>query len=112
MKMIRRSIEDLHRPLTAEQKAELAALAAMPDEDINLSDIPELTDKFWQNAKQGQFYRPLKQQLTLRLDADVIAWFKEQSPDGDGYQTHINRALRQYALGGSAAKEKAKENPA
>ena len=100
MKLKTVTTEDLYRPLTAEQETELAALAARPDEDINLSDIPELTDKFWQNAKQGQFYRPLKQQLTLRLDADVVAWFKAQTPEGDGYQTHINRALRQYAMGG------------
>lgn len=100
MKMKTVTTEDLYRPLTAEQETELAALAARPDEDINLSDIPELTGKFWQNAKQGQFYRPLKQQLTLRLDADVVAWFKAQTPEGDGYQTHINRALRQYAMGG------------
>jgi uncharacterized protein (DUF4415 family) len=58
-----------------------------------------LPNEFWKNAKQGQFYRPLKQQLTLRLDADVIVWFKAPTPEGDGYQTHINRALRQYAIG-------------
>ncbi len=90
---------DLHRPLTAQQQADLAALAALPDEAIDTSDIPELTDKFWRNARQGRFYRPIKQQLTLRLDADVVAWFKAHTPDGDGYQTHINRALRQYAMG-------------
>ena len=42
------------------------------------------------------FYRPLKQQLTLRLDADVIAWFKDHAPKGQGYQTNINRALREH----------------
>jgi uncharacterized protein (DUF4415 family) len=110
MKMVRRTTEDLYRPLTAQQQADLAALAARSDEDINLSDIPELTDDFWKNAERGRFYRPLKQQLTLRLDADVIAWFKAQTPEGDGYQTHINRALRDYAMGGSAIKSKA--NPA
>ena len=62
------------------------------------AEIPELTDKFWQNAKQGQFYRPLKQQLTPRPDADVVSWFKAHMPEGDGYQTHIDRALRQYAM--------------
>jgi uncharacterized protein (DUF4415 family) len=39
---------------------------------------------------------PLKQQLTLRLDADVIAWFKDHAPKGQGYQTNINRALREH----------------
>ena len=88
MKMKKFTTEDLYCPLTAEQEAELAALATWPDEDINLSDIPELTDKFWQNAKQGQFCRPLKQQLTLRLDADVVAWFKAQAPEGGGSNPH------------------------
>ncbi len=42
------------------------------------------------------FYRPMKQQLTLRLDADVVAWFKDHAPKGAGYQTDINRALREH----------------
>ena len=61
----------------------------MKDEDIDLSDIPEITD--WSNAVVGKFYRPLKQSLTIRLDADVIAWLKSQ---GTGYQTRINSLLR------------------
>ena len=40
----------------------------------------------------------MKQQITLRLDADVVNWFKEQAPDGRGYQTKINRALREYVM--------------
>ena len=93
------SIDDLYGPLTARQKAEIAAYTVPADEDIDFSDIPELTDEFWKNAKPNPFYRPVKQQLTLRIDADVIAWFKAQTPEGDGYQTLMNRALRQYALG-------------
>jgi len=42
------------------------------------------------------FYRPVKQQLTLRLDADIIAWFKAEVLGGEGYQTSINAALREY----------------
>ena len=61
----------------------------MKDEDIDLSDIPEITD--WSNAVVGKFYRPVKQSLTIRLDADVIAWLKSQ---GSGYQTRINSLLR------------------
>jgi len=45
----------------------------------------------WQSAKIGDFYRPLKKVVTLRLDADVLAWFKK---DGNRYQTRINQALR------------------
>jgi len=82
--------------LSPEQQAELAALADMPDEQIDTSDIPETAD--WDSAERGVFYRPVKQQITLRLDADVIAWFKNHSdaPMGRGYQTRINRALREY----------------
>ncbi len=81
-------------PLNAAQQAELDALAALPEDKINTSDIPEQLD--WQRAKRGLFYRPIKKQLTLRLDADLIAWFKARVPDGEGYQTSINTALREY----------------
>ena len=76
---------------TASQKRELKALAAMKDEDIDFSDIPEQLD--WSGAKRGMFYKPVKQQLTLRLDADLVHWFKK---NGTGYQTRINTALRDY----------------
>lgn len=79
--------------LTPKIKAELEALAAMPDDTIDTSDIPEVTD--WTNWKRGKFYRPVKQQLTLRLDADVVHWFKTNAKGG-GYQTRINQALRRY----------------
>ena len=57
---------------------ELQALDQLADEDIDLSDIPETTD--WIGAVRGKFYRPVKQQITLRIDADVIAWFRAQTP--------------------------------
>lgn len=74
-------------------RMEADRLAKMSDEDIDFSDMPEVTD--WSNAERGKFYRPVKQQLTLRLDADVVQWFKAHAPGG-GYQTRINQALRQY----------------
>lgn len=80
--------------LTPAQKAELKALAALPEEQINPRDIPEQKD--WRGARRGQLFRPVKQQLTLRLDADLVAWFKDRAPNGEGYQTRINRALREY----------------
>jgi uncharacterized protein (DUF4415 family) len=80
--------------LTPAQVAELAALAALPDDQINTRDIPEQRD--WSGAKRGLFFRPIKKQLTLRLDADLIAWFKDHAPNGEGYQTTINSALREY----------------
>ncbi len=82
------------RTPTPEQQAELEKLAALDDEAVDTSDAPELSD--WTGAKRGMFYRPVKRQLTLRLDADVVDWFKTQAASGDGYQTRINRALREY----------------
>jgi uncharacterized protein (DUF4415 family) len=77
----------------------LAKLAARPDSApytrIDFSDIPELTEKFWSNAIRNPFYRPIKRQLTLRLDADVIAWLRKQ---GKGYQTRANALLRAAML--------------
>jgi uncharacterized protein (DUF4415 family) len=49
----------------------------------------------WMVAERGEFYRPVKEQITLRLDKDVVAWFKA---GGAGYQTRINDALREYVL--------------
>lgn len=79
------------------QRTELEALAALRDDAIDTSDAPELLD--WSGAKRGLFYRPVKQQLTLRLDADLVAWFKSHATSNDGYQTRINRALREYVQG-------------
>ena len=80
--------------LTDDRRAELAALEALPDDQINTTDVPEILD--WSDARRGVFYRPVKRQITLRLDADVVAWFKAHAPDGRGYQTDINRALREH----------------
>lgn len=79
--------------ITPEIQANLDYLATLSDDDIDLSDIPEITD--WSNAVRGKFYRPVKQQLTLRLDADVVHWFKTHA-EGRGYQTRINAALRKF----------------
>lgn len=82
---------------TREQRAELKSLAALPNDAIDTSDAPELPD--WSDAERGCFYRPVKQQLTLRLDADVVAWFRHHATPDEGYQTRINRALREYVRG-------------
>ncbi|KFD27434.1 BrnA antitoxin family protein [Sphingobium yanoikuyae] len=82
-------------PLTDAQKAELEALKAMPDSDIDYSDAPSQPDAFWQNAERGRFYKPIKQQITARLDADVLAWLKSQ---GKGYQARMNAILRREML--------------
>jgi uncharacterized protein (DUF4415 family) len=80
--------------LTPELLEESRRIAEMPDEDIDYSDIPPVAD--WSNAVRGKFYRPVKQQVTLRLDADVLHWFKTQQGGKRGYQTRINAALRKF----------------
>ena len=82
------------KALSKDRTAELEALEALPDDQIDTSDIPEILT--WSDAKRGLFYRPVKQQITLRLDADLVAWFKRHAPVGRGYQTEINRALRRH----------------
>jgi uncharacterized protein (DUF4415 family) len=61
----------------------------MRDEDIDLSDMPEVLD--WSKAEIGKFYRPPKRSVTMRLDGDVIDWLKGY---GKGYQTRVNLLLR------------------
>lgn len=77
------------KKISKKQAKELASLAALPDDKIDLTDIPEVLD--WSGAVVGKYYRPIKKSLTIRLDADVLAWLKAE---GRGYQTRINRLLR------------------
>ena len=82
-------------PLTEEDRVKLKALATRPDSEIDLSDIPELTEEQWKTAERGHFYRPVKRQITARVDADVLEWLKSQ---GKGYQSRINAILRREML--------------
>jgi len=96
-KIVRYKFDQANPPtLTDAQKTEIAALRARSEDDVDTSDIPELTEEFWQNAVRNPYFKPIKQQLTLRLDSDLVAWFKRRAPDGRGYQSAINRALREY----------------
>ena len=70
-------------------KSDLARIDRMRDSDIDYSDIPQLDKKFLKKATTA--WPPEKKQLTIRLDADVLAWLKGH---GKGYQTRINRILR------------------
>ena len=81
--------------MSPRQKAELAALAKLPDRKIDTRDIPELTN--WEHAEIGKFYRPRKQVVTMRLDADIVSWFKAHSRK---YQTAVNQVLRDYVTRG------------
>ena len=82
-------------PLTDAQVAHLEALVARPDSEIDFSDIPELTAEKWKKGIRGRFYRPVKRQITARVDADVLEWLKSQ---GKGYQSRINAILRREML--------------
>ncbi len=80
--------------LPSDVQEQIRASEAMPDDEIDTTDAPEILD--WSDARRGVFYRPVKQQITLRIDADIIAWFKACARDGRGYQTDINGALREH----------------
>lgn len=82
-------------PLTPRQRRDIAAIAGKPDSEIDYSDIPRLPESFWKAAVRNPFYRPVKRQVTIRLDADVIAWLRTQ---GKGYQSRLNRLLRDAML--------------
>ena len=82
-------------PLTDAQKRHLEELAAMPDEEIDTSDIPELTDAQLAAMRRPEHFRPVKKQITARLDADVLAWLKA---GGRGYQSRMNAILRRAML--------------
>lgn len=84
-------VRSTRKPLTAAQRREIKILASLPEETIDFSDIPEADEKFWANAVRNPFYKPVKKQLTVRLDSDVIAWLQRK---GKGYQTRLNALLR------------------
>ena len=81
-----------HLPLTKAQGAELKGLTSMSEDQIDTSDIPPLPEAFWQTAVRNPFYRPIKQQLTVRLEVDVLTWLRSA---GRGYQTKLNAILRE-----------------
>ena len=94
MTMVRYTLETLP-PLTDEDLADLRRLAARPDSEIDLSDIPEWTAEDFKKAVRGKFYRPTKGQITAKIDNDVLAWLKA---DGPGYQSRMNAILRREML--------------
>ncbi len=70
-------------------------IEALTDEEIDFSDSPEITPEMFAKAvvRRGLKSKSKKVQLTLRVDSDVVSWFKEQ---GQGYQSRINALLRAY----------------
>ena len=96
MKTVKHTLDTLP-PLTEAQKVDLKRLAALPDAEIDTSDISELTDAQLAEMKRPEHFRPVKKQITARLDADVLAWLKA---GGKGYQSRMNAILRQAMLSG------------
>lgn len=82
-------------PTTVRSETDYERLKVMADEDIDFSDIPEVPPEMFAKALVRKGLKPVqrKAQLTLRLDADVLEWFRAQ---GRGYQTRINSILRAY----------------
>ena len=95
-KAARIEIDLSHPPaLTAAQRAEVKALAAMPERRIDTSDLPPLKEAFWQKAVRNPLYRPRKTLKTVRIDSDVLHWLQSQ---GKGYQSRLNAILRREML--------------
>jgi uncharacterized protein (DUF4415 family) len=84
-----------NKPLSTREEREIQALAELPEDKVDTSDIPELPPGAWKNAVRGKWYRPVKQAVSLRLDSDVLAWLKAK---GNGYQTKVNGMLRERML--------------
>ena len=80
--------------MTKDPKTKLKAVEVLPDDQIEAISLPEILD--WSKAQRGILYRPVKQQITLRLNADIVTWFRTHAKGGRGYQTDINRALREH----------------
>jgi uncharacterized protein (DUF4415 family) len=92
------------RNLNAKEiKRQLDYLRSLPDDRIDTSDIPEVTEEQFRKGVRGLMYRPVKKPVTMRLDADVIAWLKAE---GKGYQTKANALLRREMLRTRAEKKK------
>ncbi|MGG7446221.1 BrnA antitoxin family protein [Kosakonia oryzendophytica] len=81
--------------INKQREAELKALADKPDDEIDYSDIPPTEDALWTDAVRGKFFRPLKTQASVRIDADVMEWLKRP---GKGYQTRLNAILREAMM--------------
>ena len=81
--------------LTEAQKAELEALEKLSDDELDLSDIPERPID-WSKAKIGMHYKPDWQDITLRLDQNVIDWFEEQAKTPEEVHRDINHVLMDH----------------
>ena len=81
--------------ISEKSQTDWARVDALTDDEIDVSEIPEVSAEMFARAvvRRGLQPVPRKAQLTLRIDSDVLEWFKQQ---GQGYQTKINALLRAY----------------
>jgi uncharacterized protein (DUF4415 family) len=94
MSLVRFKRSELPEP-DEKREAELTSIVDKSDTKIDCSDIPPPGDEFWNKSTKGQFYRPVKILVTVRIDTDVMVWLKEP---GKGYQTRINSFLREAMM--------------
>jgi uncharacterized protein (DUF4415 family) len=85
---------EISSKLSPEQHARLERLAALPDEAIDTSDIPEV--RVWTGAKRGLFYASPGDKVAIGVDADVVAWFRSHSPTVEEFEMRINRVLSEH----------------
>jgi uncharacterized protein (DUF4415 family) len=83
------------KTISKQSETDWKRVEAMTDEDIDLSETPEVSTEMFAQAIVRRGLKPVtrKTQLTLRVDSDVLEWYKNQ---GAGYQTKINALLRAY----------------
>ena len=89
-KIVRKTVEEARKHKISAKR--LAEIEAIPDSAIDYSEIPPLTEKFWKSAVRNPYYKPVKKQVTVRVDADVLAWLKKKAEKG--YQSRLNQLLR------------------
>lgn len=95
---------------SAKSDTDWARVDSMKDKDIELSESPELTPEMFARGIVRYGLKPVtkKELLTLRVDGDVLAWFRAQ---GRGYQTQINSLLRAYMDANRAGAKKKESTP-
>ena len=65
------------------------------DRSLDNAEVPQLPPAIWAKAEVGKYYRPRKMQISVRIDADILAWLKKSGP---GHLSRINEILRQHML--------------
>jgi uncharacterized protein (DUF4415 family) len=109
MRVVDADALEMDARVKARAERELDALAEA-EQTIDLSDVPELPAAAWKNpirgmdawlatVRAGGLYKPVKQAVSMRLDADVVEWLKQSGP---GYQTRANQILREKMAGASS----------